>query len=286
MKKLTAFILSAMMVLSLAACGAKTETPADTSTPAADATKPAEVAKLTYAVEAGSAGEEVALANGYNVVSVDSQAKALMEVQAGTADAAIIDSLMAGAMVGEGTSYPDLTITDQKLTEELYGVGCRKGSDLASFINSVMADAYADGVLEATAETYGVQAALVEQPASEFTASESDSDVQYIKDKGTLVIGITDFAQDQLGEILFVDLPDAGASFGADDEFGTVESLKTVSSLYMPVAGEVVERNEALEGKPTLVNLNCYADGWMLRIRPTETPALMTAADYRSQLEG
>ena len=73
MKKLTAFVLSAMMVLSLAACGAKTETPADTSTPAADAAKPAEVAKLTYAVEAGSAGEEVALANGYNVVSVDSQ---------------------------------------------------------------------------------------------------------------------------------------------------------------------------------------------------------------------
>ena len=194
MKKLTAFVLSAMMVLSLAACGSsKAETPAeDTSTPAED-TAPAEDAKLTYAVEAGSAGEEVALANGYNVVSVDSQAKALMEVQAGTADAAIIDSLMAGAMVGEGTSYPDLTITDQKLTEELYGVGCRKGSDLASFINSVMADAYADGVLEATAETYGVQAALVEQPASEFTASESDSDVQYIKDKGTLVIGITEF---------------------------------------------------------------------------------------------
>ena len=106
------------------------------------------------------------------------------------------------------------------------------------------------------------------------------------KDGDTLVIGITDFAQDQLGEILFVDLPDAGASFGADDEFGTVESLKTVSSLYMPVAGEVGERNEALEGKPTLVTLNCYADGWMLRIRPTETPALMTAADYRSQLEG
>ena len=194
MKKLTAFVLSAMMVLSLAACGSsKTETPAeDTSTPAED-TAPAEDTKLTYAVEAGSAGEEVALANGYNVVSVDSQAKALMEVEAGTADAAIIDSLMAGAMVGEGTSYPDLTVTDQKLTEELYGVGCRKGSDLASFINSVLADAYADGTLETTAETYGVQAALVEQAASEFTASESDSDVQYIKDKGNLVIGITEF---------------------------------------------------------------------------------------------
>lgn len=65
-----------------------------------------------------------------------------------------------------------------------------------------------------------------------------------------------------------------------------MESLKTVSSLYMPVAGEVVERNEALEGKPTLVNLNCYADGWMLRIPAHGNAALMTAADYRSQLEG
>ena len=192
MKKLTAFVLSAMMVLSLAACGAKTEAPADTSTPAEDPA-PAEDTKLTYAVEAGSAGEEVALANGYDVVSVDSQAKALMEVQAGTADAAIIDSLMAGAMVGEGTSYPNLTVTDQKLTEELYGVGCRKGSDLASFINSVLADAYADCTLETTAETYGVQAALLEQAPTEFAASETDSDVQYIQDKGTLIIGITEF---------------------------------------------------------------------------------------------
>ena len=100
---------------------------------------------------------------------------------------------MAGAMVGEGTSYPNLTVTDQKLTEELYGVGCRKGSDLASFINSVLADAYADGTLETTAETYGVQAALLEQAPTEFTASETDSDVQYIQDKGTLIIGITEF---------------------------------------------------------------------------------------------
>ena len=137
MKKLTAFILSAMMVLSLVACGAKTDAPA------ADSTTSTEITDLTYAVEAGSAGEEVAGENGFKTVSVDSQAKALMEVQAGTADAAIIDSLMAGAMVGEGTSYPNLTVTDQKLTEELYGVGCRKGSDLASFINSVLADAYA-----------------------------------------------------------------------------------------------------------------------------------------------
>lgn len=194
MKKLTAFVLSAMMVLSLAACGAKTETPADTSTPAADATKPAEVAKLTYAVEAGSAGEEVAQANGFKTVAVGSQANALMEVDAGTADAAIIDLLMAGAMVGEGTSYPDLKVTEQKLNSELYGVGCRKGSDLTSFINSVMSAAYADGTMVELAKTYGVQESLLEQPACEFTAAESDSDVQYIQDKGKLIVGITEFA--------------------------------------------------------------------------------------------
>jgi len=162
MKKLTAFVLSAMMVLSLAACGAKTETPADTSTPAADATKPAEVAKLTYAVEAGSAGEEVALANGYNVVSVDSQAKALMEVQAGTADAAIIDSLMAAAMVGEGTGYANLTYTCGLNSEE-YGVGFRKGSDLVQKLNDFFKASYADGSMLKIAETYGVQAAVIEQ---------------------------------------------------------------------------------------------------------------------------
>ena len=156
MKKLTAFVLSAMMVLSLAACGAKTETPADTSTPAADATKPAEVAKLTYAVEAGSAGEDVALANGYNVVSVDSQAKALMEVQAGTADAAIIDLLMAGAMVGEGTSYPDLKVTDQKLNSEEYGIGFRKGSDMAQKVNDIIASLKDDGTLQELADKYGL----------------------------------------------------------------------------------------------------------------------------------
>lgn len=105
------------------------------------------------------------------------------------------------------------------------------------------------------------------------------------KEKDTLVVGITDFAQDQLGEVLYVDLPEAGTAFGADDEFGTVESLKTVSSLYMPVAGEVVEYNAALGTTPTLVNLNCYADGWMLRIRPAETPSLLSAEAYRSTLK-
>ena len=153
MKMLTAFVLSAMMVLSLAACGAKTETPADTSTPAADATKPAEVAKLTYAVEAGSAGEEVALANGYNVVSVDSQAKALMEVQAGTADAAVLDLTLANAMIGEGTDYASLAIVDELNAEE-YGVAFRKGSDAAAAVDAAFDALKADGTMQALAEKY------------------------------------------------------------------------------------------------------------------------------------
>lgn len=187
MKKLLAMLLALGMMMSLAACGEQkdnTDAPDDADTPA----------EITYAVEAGSAGEEVALANGFKTVSVGSQANALMEVDAGTADAAIIDLLMAGAMVGENTSYPDLKVTDQKLNSELYGVGCRKGSDLASFINSVMGEAYADGTMQELANTYGVQEALLEQSASEFTASETDSDVKYIQDKGTLIVGITEFA--------------------------------------------------------------------------------------------
>ncbi len=197
MKKFMAMLLTLVMALSLMACGKTNE---NTTTDDANADDTA-AQEITYAVEAGSAGEEVALANGFKIASVGSQADALMEVSAGTSDAAIIDLLMAGAMVGEGTSYPDLKVTDQKLNSELYGVGCRKGSDLASYINSVMGEAYADGKMQELAKTYGVQEALLEQSASEFTPSETDSDVKYIQDKGTLIVGITEFApMDYKGE--------------------------------------------------------------------------------------
>ena len=85
-----------------------------------------------------------------------------MEVASGTSDAAIIDLLMAGAMIGEGTSYPDLTYTD-RLTEEEYGIGCRKGSDLAAALNDFFSASYKDGSMTKIADTYGVQAALIEQ---------------------------------------------------------------------------------------------------------------------------
>ncbi len=120
------------------------------------------VKELNFAVEVGSAGASEAEANGLNYTEVNSQANALMEVAAGTSDAAIIDSLMAAAMVGEGTSYADLTYT-VGLNSEEYGVGFRKGSDLVSALNDFFKASYDDGTMLKTAETYGVQAALIEQ---------------------------------------------------------------------------------------------------------------------------
>lgn len=181
MKKKLALILCGTMVMGMAAV---------TSVSAEES--------LVYAVEAGSAGEAAAQDNGFEFNSVASQADALMEVASGTSDAAIIDLLMAGAMIGEGTSYPNLIHTDELTTEE-YGVGCRKGSDLAAYINDVFAETYADGTMVEIAEKYGVQEALVDQSAvAEEAETEaeaaSDSDVAYIQDKGSLIVGITDFA--------------------------------------------------------------------------------------------
>jgi len=155
MKKLIAMMLALVMVLSLAACGKKEEAPA----PAPEQEK-----TMTYAVEAGSAGEAVALENGFEVVSVDTQAKALMEVQAGTSDACVIDLLMAGAMIGEGTDYEELAYTVE-LTSEEYGVGFRTDSDLVAEINAFFAAAYEDGSMLETAKVYGVQESIVEQAA-------------------------------------------------------------------------------------------------------------------------
>lgn len=117
---------------------------------------------LSFAAEAGSAGEAELNALGLNCTPVKAQADALMEVAAGTSDAAVIDSLMAAAMVGEGTGYADLTYT-VSLNSEEYGVGFRKGSDLAEALNKFFADSYEDGTLKECAEKYKVQAALIEQ---------------------------------------------------------------------------------------------------------------------------
>ncbi len=118
--------------------------------------------ELNFAVETGSAGEDMAQENNFSFTPVQQQSSALMEVAAGTADAAIIDSLMAAAMVGEGTGYANLTYTVQLNSEE-YGVGFRKGSNLAGALNDFFAASYADGSMMECAEKYGVQAAVVAQ---------------------------------------------------------------------------------------------------------------------------
>ena len=135
--------------------------PADAAEQYPDA---ASMSELNFAVETGSAGEDMAIENGFAYTPVADQATAVLEVASGTCDAAIIDSLMAAAMVGEGTSYAELTYTIQLNSEE-YGVGFRKGSDLAAALNEFFASSFADGSMQEIAGTYGVSAALIDQGA-------------------------------------------------------------------------------------------------------------------------
>jgi len=117
--------------------------------------------------------------------------------------------------------------------------------------------------------------------------SESHEWVQSDGDK--VKIGITDYAQDQLGDIVFVELPAVGDTFEKGAEFGSVESVKAVSELYIPIAGEVVAVNNALEDAPELINNTPYTDGWMIQIKPddpSEIKSLMTKDAYVESLQG
>lgn len=109
---------------------------------------------------------------------------------------------------------------------------------------------------------------------------------EWIKVEGNIgTIGITAFAQDQLGDVVFVEVPAVGRVLKAHEQFGVVESVKTVSDLYSPVAGKVVAVNEALEGTPELVNSSPYGDGWMIKIElanPADVDALLDAAAYEA----
>ena len=117
-------------------------------------------AALTFAVEAGSAAEELAQEKGWKVASMQSQGDALLEVASGASDACIIDQLMAGAMIGEGTSYPDLVLVEGLNAEE-YGVGFRKGSDLAAKLDAFLDGKYKDGTLAQVAQKYGIDVKLI-----------------------------------------------------------------------------------------------------------------------------
>ena len=129
---------------------------------AADYTDTESLSGLTFAVENGSAGAEQLDELGIPYVAKTTQADALMEVASGASDACVIDLLMAGAMIGEGTSYPDLTYTVQLNSEE-YGVAFRKGSDLTDAFNTFWKEAYDEGTVMETATTYGVQESVIEK---------------------------------------------------------------------------------------------------------------------------
>ena len=108
------------------------------------------------------------------------------------------------------------------------------------------------------------------------------------RDGDTVRVGITDFAQDELGDVVFVELPAVGESVAAGNAFGVIESIKAVSDLYAPVAGEVVAVNEALFDRPELVNESPFEDGWMLDVElddPDHLDELLSAAEYADQVE-
>jgi glycine cleavage system H protein len=109
---------------------------------------------------------------------------------------------------------------------------------------------------------------------------------EWVRREGdTATVGITDHAQDELGDVVFVELPEEGATFGAGDAFGTIESVKAVSDLYAPVGGEVVEVNSARDDAPEKVNEDPYGDGWIVRLRVSGEGDLLSAAEYEKVLE-
>jgi glycine cleavage system H protein len=118
------------------------------------------------------------------------------------------------------------------------------------------------------------------------------NDVKYTKEhewirlEGDVAyVGITDYAQEQLGDIVFVDIQTVGETLAADETFGTIEVVKTISDLFLPVAGEILEQNEALEERPELVNKDPYGEGWLIKIKPSadaDFDSLLDAEAYKA----
>jgi glycine cleavage system H protein len=113
---------------------------------------------------------------------------------------------------------------------------------------------------------------------------------EYLKatdDPAVFTIGITDYAQGELGDVVYVELPRVGTTYGAHDVFGTIEAVKAVSELYSPLAGEILEVNARLDGEPSLVNSDPYGDGWMIRVRasnPADLDSLLDAEAYKKHV--
>ncbi len=123
-------------------------------------------------------------------------------------------------------------------------------------------------------------------PAELFYTAEHE----YLRVNGDVAeIGVTDYAQGELGDVVYIELPTVGAKFGKHDVFGTIEAVKAVSELFCPVSGEITEVNPRLDKEPALVNSDPYGAGWMVKLRmtdPAEKDALMKADAYTSQIGG
>lgn len=178
MKKIIALIMALCMLFALAGCGG--------------------TAKIVVA-EKESAGETVAQKEDdfkeYEYTAVDTQAKALMEVNAGTADVAVIDYVMSIGSIGEGTDYESLVVEGDGYSKEEYGIAFRKGSDMTAKVNEIIRELKSSGELAKIAKTYKLDEILLADKETEaFKQAETDSDYKYIMDKGELIIGITYFA--------------------------------------------------------------------------------------------
>jgi glycine cleavage system H protein len=131
-------------------------------------------------------------------------------------------------------------------------------------------------------------AAVAEIPAGLHYTPEHEY-VRRTSDEGVVEVGITDFAQGELGDIVFVELPKAGTTFSHMAVFGTVEAVKAVSELFSPLSGTIVESNAALEGDPGLINRDPYGAGWMIRLKlsnPAEFAGLLDAKAYEAKISG
>ena len=190
MKKLLALLLCLCMVFCLAACGSQ---------------------EKILVAEKESAGEGVATTvedfADYTYTAVDTQAKALMEVDAGTADAAIVDYVMSIGSIGEGTDYADLKVEGEGYSEEEYGIAFRKGSDLTAKVNEIIRELKSSGDLAKIGKTYKLDGILLgDKETDAFKQAETDSDYKYVMDKGELIIGITYFApmnyENEKGELV------------------------------------------------------------------------------------
>jgi glycine cleavage system H protein len=115
-------------------------------------------------------------------------------------------------------------------------------------------------------------------------------DHEWVRVDGSIaIVGITDYAQDSLGDVVYVELPKAGEQFAANESFGSVESVKAVSEVFSPVSGEIADINDSLTDEPEKVNTDPYGDGWMLRVKmsaPLEVDSLLTAAEYEDFTKG